>query len=71
MAEAMPPNHASAGITMARLFEPAYTAVAAAPARTPTTPSMSASRIDSARNCPQPLFRAQAVAARFAALDLA
>src|SRR6266516_4889279 len=51
MAEAMPPNHASAGITTAQLFELAYTAVAAAPASTPTTPPMTASRIDSARNC--------------------
>src|SRR6266516_6589232 len=51
MAEAMPPTHASAGITTAQLFELAYTAVAAAPARTPTTPPMTASRIDSARNC--------------------
>jgi hypothetical protein len=50
MAEAMPPNHASAGNTMARLFEPVYTTVAAAPARTPTTPSMAPSRIGSARN---------------------
>src|SRR5215204_3035989 len=51
MAEAMPPDHASTGITTAQLFELAYTAVAAAPARTPTTPPMTASRIDSARNC--------------------
>ena len=36
----MPPDHASAGITTAQLFEPAYTAVAAAPASTPTTPPM-------------------------------
>src|SRR3954469_5160947 len=50
-AEAMPPDHASAGITTAQLFEPAYTAVAAAPASTPTTPPTTASRIDSARNC--------------------
>ena len=51
MAEAMPPNHASAGITTAQLFELAYTVAAAAPASTPTTPPMAASRIDSARNC--------------------
>jgi hypothetical protein len=38
MAEAMPPDHASTGITTPQLFEPAYTAVAAAPASTPTTP---------------------------------
>jgi hypothetical protein len=30
MAEAMPPDHASTGITTAQLFELAYTAVAAA-----------------------------------------
>jgi two-component system sensor histidine kinase VanS len=35
MAEAMPPDHASAGITTAQLCELAYTAVAAAPASTP------------------------------------
>src|SRR3981081_4140066 len=51
MAEAMPPDHASKGITTAQLFELAYTAVAAAPASTPTTPPTTASRIDSARNC--------------------
>src|SRR6266536_1732803 len=51
IAEAMPPAHASTGITMAQLFELAYTAVAAAPASTPTTPPMTASRIDSPRNC--------------------
>ena len=51
MAEAMPPDHASTGITTAQPFELAYTAVAAAPASTPTTPPMTASRIDSARNC--------------------
>src|SRR4051812_21755176 len=51
MAEAMPPDHASAGITMAQPFEPAYTAVAVAPASTPTMPPMAASRIDSPRNC--------------------
>src|SRR5262245_17856143 len=50
-AEAMPPDHASTGITTAQLFELAYTAVAAAPASPPTTPPMTASRIDSARNC--------------------
>jgi hypothetical protein len=49
MAEAMPPDHASAGITTAQLFELAYRAVAAAPASTPTTPPMTASRIDSTR----------------------
>src|SRR5207302_11411254 len=51
MAEVMPPAHASTGITTAQLFELAYTAVAAVPASTPTTPPMTASRIDSARNC--------------------
>src|SRR5205807_10429876 len=51
MAEAMPPDHASTGITTAQLFALAYTAVAAAPASTPTPPPMTASRIDSARNC--------------------
>jgi hypothetical protein len=50
MAEAMPPDHASAGITTAQRFELAYTAVAAAPASTPTTPPMTARRIDSLRN---------------------
>jgi hypothetical protein len=44
MAEAMPPDHASAGITTAQLFELAYTAGAAAPASTPTIPPMTASR---------------------------
>src|SRR4051812_4548234 len=51
MAEAMPPAHASVGITTAQSFPLAYTAVAAPPASTPTTPPMSASRVDSARNC--------------------
>src|SRR5206468_7606616 len=50
MAEAMPPAHASTGITTAQLFELAYTAVAVAPASTPTMPPMTASRIDSVRN---------------------
>src|SRR5438552_528128 len=50
-AEAMPPDHASTGITTAQLLELAYTAVAAAPASTPMTPPMTASRIDSPRNC--------------------
>jgi hypothetical protein len=36
MAEAMPPDHASTGITTAQLFELAYAAVATAPANTPT-----------------------------------
>jgi hypothetical protein len=49
-AEVMPPAHASAGITTAQPLELAYTAVAPAPASTPTTPPMTASRIDSARN---------------------
>jgi DNA-directed RNA polymerase specialized sigma24 family protein len=48
MAEAMPPDQASTRITTAQLFELARTAVAAAPASTPTT---TASRIDSPRNC--------------------
>src|SRR5207302_1154876 len=51
MAEAIPPAQASTGITTAQLFELAYTAVAAAPASTPTTPPVTASRIDSPRNC--------------------
>src|SRR5207244_1008971 len=50
-AEAMPPDHASTGITTAQLLELAYTAVAAAPATTPMTAPMTASRIDSPRNC--------------------
>ena len=36
MPAAMPPNHASAGMTTAEPFELAYTAVAVAPASTPT-----------------------------------
>ena len=51
MADAMPPNHASTGITTAQRFELAYTDVATAPASTPATPPMTASRIDSLRNC--------------------
>src|SRR5579864_6750511 len=51
MAAAIPPDHASTGMTMAQPFVLAYTAVAAAPASTPTTPPAKASRIDSARNC--------------------
>src|SRR5438270_11070025 len=51
MAEAMPPDHASTGITTAQLFALAYTAVAAAPASTPTAPPPTASMIDSPRNC--------------------
>src|SRR6266536_2163990 len=51
MAEAIPPVQASAGITMSQPFEPAYMAVAKAPASTPTMPPMAASRIDSPRNC--------------------
>jgi hypothetical protein len=43
----LPPDHASAGITTAQLFELAYTAVAATPASTPTTLPMTARRIDS------------------------
>src|SRR3954451_10624220 len=50
MAEAMPPVHASAGITTAQCFELAYTAVAATPTSTPAAPPITASRIDSARN---------------------
>ncbi len=46
----MPPAQASMGITTAQFFAFAYTAVAAAPASTPTRPPMAASRIDSARN---------------------
>src|SRR5262245_51394749 len=49
MADAMPPVHASRGITMCQCFELAYTTVAMAPARTPTRPPMAASRIDSPR----------------------
>jgi hypothetical protein len=51
IAETMPPGHASTGITTSQLFELAYTGVAAAPASTPTTPPITASRIDSPRNC--------------------
>src|SRR5260370_36681911 len=50
MAEMMPPDHASTGITTAQLLELAYTAVAAAPASTPTTPPLTPSRIHSPPN---------------------
>src|SRR5260370_36824162 len=51
MAEAMPPDHASTGITTAQLFELAYTAVAAAPASMPTAPPVHGGRIDAPQDC--------------------